>query len=91
MRLASSMIWKLEEAKNRFSELVRRARQEGPQVVTKHGREAVVVMDVEEYRSLTDTAGGLADFLSASPLGEAVRSGELTIERRRDFGRDVDL
>ena len=38
------MVWKLEDAKNRFSELVRRARSEGPQVVTKHGRESVVVI-----------------------------------------------
>ncbi len=85
------MIWKLEDAKNRFSELVRRARREGPQVVTKHGRESVVVLGIEEYRSMTEPPGGLAGFFSDSPFGEAIRAGELTIERSPDFGRDIEL
>ena len=44
------MSWQLQNAKQRFSELVERARREGPQLVTKHGREAVVVVSAEEYR-----------------------------------------
>jgi prevent-host-death family protein len=44
--------WPLHEAKQHFSELVERARNEGPQVVTKYGKEAVVVVSAEEYRHL---------------------------------------
>lgn len=85
------MFWKLEDAKNRFSELIRRARREGPQFVTKHGREAAVVLDIDEYRALTEREGGLLDFFSDSPFGKAIRSGELVLERSDDLGRDVEL
>jgi prevent-host-death family protein len=46
------MAWQLQTAKQRFSELVERAQREGPQVVTKHGKEAVVVISADEYRHL---------------------------------------
>ena len=42
------MAWQVQTAKQRFSELVERAVTEGPQIVTKHGRETVVVLDVDE-------------------------------------------
>jgi prevent-host-death family protein len=45
--------WKLQDAKARFSELVRAARAHGPQTVTVHGRDAVVVLSAEEYARLT--------------------------------------
>ena len=82
--------WKLEDAKNRFSEVVRRAASEGPQFVTKHGREAAVVMGVEEYRRLTQPVD-LLDFLSGSPLADALEAGELILARPRDLGRDLTL
>ena len=46
------MSWQLQTAKQHFSELVERARRDGPQVVTKHGKEAVVVISAEDYRRL---------------------------------------
>ena len=46
-------MWQLAEAKNKFSEIVQKALAEGPQFVTKHGREAVVVVSAAEYRRLT--------------------------------------
>jgi prevent-host-death family protein len=82
--------WKLEDAKNRFSEVVRRAASEGPQFVTKHGREAAVVMGVEEYRRLTQPVD-LVDFLSESPLAVALEAGELVLDRPRELGRDLVL
>ena len=82
--------WKLEDAKNRFSEVVRRARSEGPQFVTKHGRKTAVIMDVDEYRRLTQ-AGSLLDFLRDSPLADALRTGELQVTRSEDVGRDQTL
>ena len=82
--------WKLEDAKNRFSELVRRAASEGPQMVTRHGREAAVVLGVEEYRRLTQP-GDLVSFLADSPFAAALRDGELLLERSREPARDVEL
>jgi prevent-host-death family protein len=45
--------WQLQDAKNRFSELVEKAITLGPQTVTKRGKETVVVLSVEEYKKLT--------------------------------------
>ena len=45
------MAWQLQQAKQQFSEVVRRAQSEGEQVVTKHGRPAVVIVDFEEYKA----------------------------------------
>jgi antitoxin Phd len=59
--------WKLKAAKQRFSELVKRAQREGPQVVTKHSREAVVVISAEEYRLLTGADDNLIEFLRSAP------------------------
>jgi prevent-host-death family protein len=65
--------WKLEDAKARFSELVRRARSEGPQRVTCRGKDAVVVIAAEDFaRFETDerTGADLAAFLQQTALGE---------------------
>ena len=80
--------WKLEDARNGFSELVRRAMTDGPQLVMRNGRDAVVVIGVEEYRRLT-APRNLLDFLRDSPLAEAVADGDLDLERPRDLGRDL--
>jgi len=80
------MRWQLQEAKQRFSELVRHARADGPQVVTKHGEEVVVVVSIEEYRRLTDELPSFKDFLLAAPDLEA-----LDIDRSRERARVVEL
>ena len=61
--------WRLQDAKARFSELVRRVRSEGPQHVTVHGRDEVVVVSVEEFRRLKGerTGAALIEALQASP------------------------
>lgn len=61
--------WLLQDAKARFSELVRRARSEGPQHVTIHGREGVVVISAEEFRHLKGdlTGRALIAAMQASP------------------------
>ena len=80
--------WQLQEAKNRLSEVVRRARDEGPQVITLRGDDAVVVVDVTEYERLANRPKeNLVEFLRSSPLVGA----ELDMERTRDTGRAVDL
>ncbi len=62
--------WRLQDAKARFSELVRRAREQGPQRVTVHGRDAVVILDAETYdRSIAQHTGArLVRVLRAAPL-----------------------
>jgi prevent-host-death family protein len=52
--------WPLQDAKARFSELVRRARSDGPQHVTVHGREEVVIVSADEYRRLKGERTGAA-------------------------------
>jgi antitoxin Phd len=82
--------WQLQEAKARFSELFRLARESGPQRVTKHGRTAVVVLPAEQYERLTRGAANkesLVRFFANSPL---VGSG-VQFERKRDYGRTVEL
>lgn len=78
--------WQLQAAKQHFSELVERARREGPQVVTKHGKEAVVVVSAEEYRRLRESEPSLVDFIRSAP-----DFALLDLERTRDPGRETEL
>jgi prevent-host-death family protein len=80
------MAWQLQAAKQRFSELVERARREGPQVVTKHGRAAVVVVSAEDYRRLKGSDDDLVKFLRAAPDFD-----QLELRRARDRGRESAL
>jgi len=63
-RAAKAAHWALQDAKARFSELVRRVRDEGPQHVTVHGRDEVVVISAEEFRRLRGEVTG-ADLIAA--------------------------
>ena len=76
----------MQEAKQRFSELVERAVTEGPQVVTKHGREAVVVLEIGEYRRLRGEPMDFKQFLLSIPKGDA-----LEIDRSKDLSREIEL
>jgi len=71
-RTAKPGHWLLQDAKARFSELVRRVRSEGPQHVTVHGREEVVVISAEEFRRLKgdQTGAALVAAMQASPHRE---------------------
>ena len=64
--------WVLQDAKARFSELVRKVRSEGPQHVTVHGRDEVVVIAAEEFRRLKGSVTGkvLIEAMQASPHRE---------------------
>jgi prevent-host-death family protein len=70
---ASHSHWLLQDAKARLSELVRRVHSEGPQHVSVHGRDAVVVISVHEYEALRGerTGQALVDALQACPRTEA--------------------
>ena len=82
--------WQLQEAKARFSEVFRLARECGPQRVTKHGRTAVVVLPAEEYERLSKPKGrpgSLVQFFAESPLA----GSGIQLDRPRDYGRAVKL
>jgi len=79
--------WQLQDAKNRFSELVNRALSIGPQVVTRRGEDVVVVLSKDEYRAMQAGQSTLVEFFRESPLvGE-----DLDLERDLSLPREVDL
>lgn len=79
------MLWQIQEAKQRFSEFVRKALDEGPQVVTRHGQEVAVLVSAKTYRELTGGRSFKAFLLTAPPLHD------LEMERSPEPSRDVEL
>lgn len=79
--------WQLQDAKNKFSEIVRRATTEGPQFVSKHGKDEVVVLSVKDFKKLEGPKSSLVEFFRESPLA----SIELDVERDKTPSRDVTL
>lgn len=79
--------WQLQEAKARFSELVRQAAHDGPQEITLHGRPVAIVVSREEFDRLV---GGrsLVDFMQRSPLREIE---EIDFPRDRSPARNVSF
>lgn len=75
--------WSVAEAKAKFSELVERARSEGPQHITRNGRDAAVVVSAEEWARRTQKPKTVYEFLERSPL----RGSGLKLERDPDIGR----
>jgi prevent-host-death family protein len=80
-------VWQLQEAKNRFSELVERAVTSGAQVITKHGRPVAVLISTDEYEKLAhpQPREKLVDILQRCPVPG------FAIEKTRGPARDVDL
>jgi prevent-host-death family protein len=82
--------WQLQTAKARFSELFRRARSEGPQLITRRDKEGVVMISDEQYQRLVGKAHQpqkLLQFFRESPLVGI----ELDLERDKDEARDIEL
>ncbi|MEI9478341.1 MAG: type II toxin-antitoxin system Phd/YefM family antitoxin [Deltaproteobacteria bacterium] len=61
-------VWQLQDAKNRFSEVVNKAIKHGPQIITKRGVETVIVLSYAEYRKVILNRKKLSDFFRESPL-----------------------
>ncbi len=70
--------WQLQDAKNKFSNLVKKAQHTGPQVVTKYGKDAVVVLSIDEYKKIIKPKMNLVKFFQSSPLANT----ELDISRK---------
>lgn len=79
------MPWQLQDAKNKFSEVVNKAIEGEPQEITRRGKKAVVVMSVEYYQKLKRGSSSLVEFFAESPLKG------LILERSTDLPRRVEL
>ena len=62
--------WKIKDARANFSELIDRAMREWPQLVTRNGKKAVVVVSAEDWERRNQRRGDLVDFFANSPLRE---------------------
>jgi prevent-host-death family protein len=78
-------LWQLQEAKNKFSEVVNHAQTDGPQEISRHGERAAVVISFEEYKRLKKHRGSMVEFFHSSPLNE------LDLNRVKDRPREVEL
>lgn len=78
-------VWPLQDAKNRLSELVENAVNEGPQRISKRGKTTVIVLAIDEYDRLRRGKESLVDFFRRSPLHD------VPLERDKDLPREVDL
>jgi prevent-host-death family protein len=79
--------WQVQEAKQRFSEVIRAAQAGEAQIVTRHGDEVAVVIDIAEYRRLKGESISFMDYLRVEPVADV----EFEIERRHDSAREIDL
>lgn len=79
--------WQLQDAKNRFSEVVQKAIEQGPQIITRRGVKTVVILSVEDYQQLTNPKVNIIDFFRKSPLKDVM----IDLTRDEDIGREIDL
>src|SRR3954467_7676890 len=82
--------WQVQTAKARFSEVFRLARTKGPQLITRQGRDGVVMLPVEQYDALVGRSGqpaSVVEFFRNSPLVGL----ELEFERDQDPGREIEV
>jgi antitoxin Phd len=78
--------WQVQEAKTRLSEVIERARTEGPQTITRHGAERAIVISIEDYRALVAHQPDFKAHLLGGP-----KVDDFSIDRDRDTGRRIDL
>ena len=88
-KIAGKGTWTVAQAKAKLSEVIEKARHQGPQTITKNGKNAVVVVDASlwEQTQKQNRKGNLAEFLLSSPL----RKSGLKITRLKGGLREVDL
>lgn len=83
----SNGVWTVAAAKARLSEIIDRAASEGPQTITRRGRNAAVVVSAQEWERKTKRRGNLVEFFARSPW----RGSDVRIERFKGVLRKVDL
>jgi prevent-host-death family protein len=77
--------WQVQEAKQRFSEVLRCAQSDGPQIITRHGEEVAVIIDATEFHKLTDEVPDFKEYLRAGPSFD-----DLDLSRPEDLPREID-
>ncbi len=77
--------WQLQHAKNKLSELIDCALEDGPQHISRHGKATVVVLSVSDFDRLTNREESIAEFFQRSPLRG------MTFEHSKDLPREVEL
>lgn len=78
-----SIVWQLQDAKNRFSEVVEEALHSGPQTVTRRGEPVVVVVAIDTWRRVSAPVPSLKSFLRSAPLDG--------VDLSRDVGDRLDV
>lgn len=78
--------WQLQEAKNKFSQVVKKAQQGKPQYITVHGKPTAVIVSIEDYQRLNQPKTSLSEALMIPLIEE-----DLDLSRDRDEGRDIDF
>ena len=79
--------WGVAEAKAKFSELMEKAQTDGPQYVTKNGRQAVVIVSADDWGAKQKPAKSFVDVLLAGPRILTDEEAETLFRRDKDFGR----
>jgi antitoxin Phd len=79
--------WQLQEAKNKFSEVIKLTQESGPQYITKHGLVTAIVLSIKDYQKLCGKKSNLLVFFQNSPLKDL----GLALDRQQDLPRAVDL
>jgi antitoxin Phd len=78
-------LWQLQDAKNRFSEVIEHALKDGPQEITRRGKKTAVVVAIDDYRKIKRGKESLVDFFRRSPLGD------IDITRDKSSNRKIEL
>jgi prevent-host-death family protein len=79
------VLWQIQEAKQKLSQLLRAAAVNGPQIITRHGEEIAVVIDIAEFHRLRADVPDFKDFLRSGPDFE-----DLDLTRSRELPRETD-
>ena len=79
--------WTVQDAKNKFSEVIEHTLHDGPQTITRRGKETAMIISINTFRALSGIKGDLVSFLQDSPLS----GSDIDLERQREYGRSIDL
>ncbi len=80
-------VWQLQEAKAKFSEVINKAVQHGPQVITKNGVETALLISIDDYKKVNKKESKLSQFFRNSPLSNI----NLDLQRSKDLLRNIEL
>lgn len=76
--------WQVQEAKSKFSELMEKAEAEGPQVITRNGKDRTVMISIDAYREKFEPEDSIIEYLLGGP-----KFDDFLVERNPELGRDV--